>query len=175
MDTQAHEAAVKAFLEANGEAYISEEAANAPSMASIQGVEVSYDFYASQQDLLDTVLEEIAEEEAGDASVWEVNELDSPFGHKANQNVMTLAHWNGKLITDDSGKPIGTRFVPDLHKAHDKRTSKHRAQFCIEFCYCTTTGKVVKQSTARARLEPEVKKVKQSKRILAALKRIDLA
>jgi hypothetical protein len=175
MNTIDHEAAVKAFLEAQGQEYKLSEHPDSVDYGTRKGytTQLVYETDEDHETLLDTILDEISEEEAHDPTVWERCEKDSAFGYKANYGVAMLSHWRGEIQRDESGKQKGTRFDAIGHRLHDKANHKHRKQFCIEWCFNKDTGKPVKAETARRNLANAPKK--QSARIRAALARMDRA
>ena len=159
------------WLKAN-EGQLVDVATPEQSYGERKGYEVSLSFQAEQEELFDTIMDEIVTEEASDVETWEVTTDINPWGYKAEQNVTTLAHWKGVRDTDDSGKPIGTRFVPAKYNTAEKLNKRNRAHFCIEFCF-NKNGKVVTAKTALKQRSPEAALEAKKARIAASLAGIE--
>ena len=119
-------------------------------------------------EVLGQVLQDIAEEEAAQADLWIESEL-TDYEVAGLKDCTNMAHWRGAQAHDQSGKAIGTRFLPIKHRAHDERVRKARARHDIEFCY-NKAGKTRVNLPDVAKIE-RVAKAKKIKRKMSTLDR----
>ena len=141
------------------------EAVEEQSYAEQKGFEVPT--WEGVTDSVDSIIDQIADDEAQCDDYWEFEASESSTVEEAGKfNVITLAHWQGKVITDQAtGSKTGEKLIPKKYLAHQKKQAGFKSRFCIEFCYSPKTNRVRKTLPSNS----EIQTIKEA-RIVSAIK-----